>query len=162
MTDSPIFIVGCPRSGTTLWRDLLRSHPRLTFPAEFHFIPELYRVYGDPSRELHYEDLVSEPEARLQELTSFLGLRFEPKMLEYHRELNARRSLNHKRLTKPASPGGSDWRKQMRRADIERFEALAGDLLETLGTNVHFQVLRPARGSERCWIRRAPVFACPW
>jgi len=48
---SPIFIVGCPRSGTALLRDLLRSHPRLTFPPESHFIPAFYRGYGDPRTE---------------------------------------------------------------------------------------------------------------
>ena len=47
-SDAPIFIVGCARSGTTLLRDLLRSHPRLTFPEESHFIPLFYRAYGDP------------------------------------------------------------------------------------------------------------------
>jgi len=45
----PFFIVGCPRSGTTLLRDLLRSHPRLTIPPESHFIPGFYRAFGDPS-----------------------------------------------------------------------------------------------------------------
>lgn len=45
---APIFIVGCPRSGTTMLRDLLRSHPHLTFPNESHFIPAFYRGYGDP------------------------------------------------------------------------------------------------------------------
>ncbi|MGO9012164.1 MAG: sulfotransferase family protein [Bryobacteraceae bacterium] len=45
----PIFLVGCPRSGTTLLRDLLRSHPNLTFPPESRFIPRLYRAFGDPS-----------------------------------------------------------------------------------------------------------------
>jgi len=45
----PIFLVGCPRSGTTLLRDLLRSHPNLTFPPESHFIPRFYRAFGDPS-----------------------------------------------------------------------------------------------------------------
>ncbi len=49
--DPPIFIVGAPRSGTTLLRDLLRSHPRLTFPRESHFIPRFYRAYGDPRNE---------------------------------------------------------------------------------------------------------------
>jgi len=51
MVDSPVFIVGCPRSGTTLLRDLLRSHPRLTFPPESHFIPHLYRAHGNPKTE---------------------------------------------------------------------------------------------------------------
>jgi len=45
---SPIFIVGCARSGTTLLRDLLRAHPRLTFPIESHFIPAFGKAYGDP------------------------------------------------------------------------------------------------------------------
>jgi len=47
-SDSPIFIVGCPRSGTALLRNLLRSHPHLAFPTESHFIPAYYRGYGDP------------------------------------------------------------------------------------------------------------------
>jgi hypothetical protein len=50
-TDAPIFIVGCPRSGTTLFRNLLRSHPRLTFPPETHFIPSLYRIHGNPGND---------------------------------------------------------------------------------------------------------------
>ena len=48
MRNSPIFVVGASRSGTNLFRDLLRSHPRITFPGESHFIPLLYRAYGDP------------------------------------------------------------------------------------------------------------------
>ena len=38
MTDNtPFFLVGCVRSGTTLLRDLLRKHPRLEAPEETHF-----------------------------------------------------------------------------------------------------------------------------
>lgn len=48
---APIFIVGCPRSGTTLLRNLLRSHPHLSFPHETHFIPQIYEAYGDPANE---------------------------------------------------------------------------------------------------------------
>ena len=51
MDYSPIFIVGCPRSGTNLLRDLLRSHPHLAFPGESHFIPDFYKGYGDPKNE---------------------------------------------------------------------------------------------------------------
>lgn len=35
--NSPFFLVGCVRSGTTLLRDLLRLHPRLECPEETHF-----------------------------------------------------------------------------------------------------------------------------
>ena len=51
MTQTPIFIVGHPRSGTTLLRELLQSHPRLSFPPESHFIPKFYRQFGDPQTE---------------------------------------------------------------------------------------------------------------
>lgn len=50
-SNRPIFIIGHPRSGTTLLRDLLRSHPNITFPDESHFIPTYYRAYGDPTSE---------------------------------------------------------------------------------------------------------------
>jgi hypothetical protein len=46
---APVFVLGCPRSGTTLLRNLLRSHPNLTFPSESHFIPLFYRAWGDPA-----------------------------------------------------------------------------------------------------------------
>jgi hypothetical protein len=44
----PIFVVGCPRSGTSLLRNLLRAHPRLSLPPESNFIPAFYHRYGDP------------------------------------------------------------------------------------------------------------------
>ena len=51
MTCSPIFIVGCPRSGTHLLRNMLRAHPNLSFPGESHFIPKFFRAFGDPQSE---------------------------------------------------------------------------------------------------------------
>lgn len=48
MADAPFFIVGCPRSGTTLLRQLLNAHPRLAIPGESHFIPHVCRGYPGP------------------------------------------------------------------------------------------------------------------
>lgn len=48
----PIFVVGCPRSGTTLLRLMLDAHPELAIPPESHFIPLVARVrarYERPS-----------------------------------------------------------------------------------------------------------------
>jgi hypothetical protein len=56
---APIFIVGCPRSGTGLVRNLLRSHPNLSFPRESHFIVPFYRAYGDPRTEREAIDLAT-------------------------------------------------------------------------------------------------------
>ncbi|HXE80339.1 MAG TPA: sulfotransferase [Vicinamibacterales bacterium] len=47
-TQPPFFVIGSPRSGTTLLRNLLRSHPALAVSPESHFVPILYRAAGDP------------------------------------------------------------------------------------------------------------------
>jgi hypothetical protein len=39
---APIFVIGAPRSGTTLLRIMLSSHPRIYIPPESDFIPRLY------------------------------------------------------------------------------------------------------------------------
>src|SRR5688572_28548977 len=47
----PVFIVGSPRSGTTMLRTMLDAHPTLAIPPESHFITSMWRVrrrYGPP------------------------------------------------------------------------------------------------------------------
>lgn len=44
MTSSPVFVVGCGRSGTTLLRLMLDAHPLLAIPGESHFIPSAYEA----------------------------------------------------------------------------------------------------------------------
>lgn len=39
----PIFIVGCPRSGTTLLSSFLHAHPRIAMPPETRFLLPIYR-----------------------------------------------------------------------------------------------------------------------
>ena len=41
--ESPIFIVGAPRSGTTLLRLQLNAHPRIAIPAETNFFRAVYQ-----------------------------------------------------------------------------------------------------------------------
>lgn len=48
--DRPVFVGGCPRSGTTLLRSMLNAHPVLALPRETHFVLESYRrraTFGD-------------------------------------------------------------------------------------------------------------------
>lgn len=40
--DAPVFIVGAPRSGTTMLRLMLNAHPRIAIPFESDFIPKFY------------------------------------------------------------------------------------------------------------------------
>src|SRR5262249_61450483 len=41
------FVVGVPRSGTTLLRLMLDAHPALAIPPETHFLPKLIRLCQD-------------------------------------------------------------------------------------------------------------------
>jgi len=50
----PFFILGSPRSGTTLLRDLLRDHPRLKCPEETHFF-RWADPFGSPKFTSHYK-----------------------------------------------------------------------------------------------------------
>jgi hypothetical protein len=43
LTCEPVFVVGCSRSGTTLLRLMLNSHPSLAIPDESHFIIDVHR-----------------------------------------------------------------------------------------------------------------------
>ncbi|HWS37445.1 MAG TPA: sulfotransferase [Actinoplanes sp.] len=50
MSDRPIFVVGCPRSGTTMLQLMLHAHPRIALPPENRFLlPAFYRrhEFGD-------------------------------------------------------------------------------------------------------------------
>ncbi|MFI7450592.1 sulfotransferase family protein [Nonomuraea sp. NPDC049714] len=50
MSDRPVFVIGCPRSGTTMLQLMLHSHPRLAVPPETRFLMPAYyrrRSFGD-------------------------------------------------------------------------------------------------------------------
>ncbi|GIG82371.1 sulfotransferase family protein [Planotetraspora kaengkrachanensis] len=49
-SDRPVFVVGCPRSGTTMLQLMLHSHQRIAVPPETRFVGTAYfsrRMYGD-------------------------------------------------------------------------------------------------------------------
>jgi hypothetical protein len=50
INDRPIFVVGCPRSGTTMLQLMLHAHPRIAIPPETRFLLRAYnnrREFGD-------------------------------------------------------------------------------------------------------------------
>jgi len=55
------FIVGVGRSGTTLLRLMLDSHPELAIPPETHFIPELTRAF--PGRRVNPDEFAARLDA---------------------------------------------------------------------------------------------------
>ncbi|MEU6738788.1 sulfotransferase family protein [Streptosporangium sandarakinum] len=63
-SDRPIFIVGCPRSGTTLLQLMTHAHHRIAIPPETRFMVTAYQ------RRLHFGDL--EDPARRRELAEWV------------------------------------------------------------------------------------------
>ena len=58
--DRPIFVVACPRSGTTLLQLMLHAHPRIAIPPENRFFLEVYKrraKFGDLRKRKNREAL---------------------------------------------------------------------------------------------------------
>jgi hypothetical protein len=91
-------------------------------------------------REIRYEDLVGSADRRAAELASlcsFLGLAYEPAMLDYSElardeVLERARRFNPNVTSKPISVTRS-WETEMPADQVEVFEVVAGDVLADLG-----------------------------
>jgi len=84
--------------------------------------------------ELRYERLVDDPEGECRALCAFLGIRYDAAMLAYHEgRTRSAPGLSSKRQWLPPTAGLRDWRTEMHGADLDRFEAAAGPLLDELG-----------------------------
>ncbi|HEY8467829.1 MAG TPA: sulfotransferase [Solirubrobacterales bacterium] len=114
-------------------------------------------VLGD-YMEIRYEDLVTDTEATVRRVCSFIGLDFDPEMLRYHERAEERlremagamparagrppreageRLRAHRMATKPPSKERiARWREEMDPEYRAVFEQHAGDLLRDLGYEV--------------------------
>jgi hypothetical protein len=98
--------------------------------------------------EVRYEDLVSKPERTLRRLTARLRLPFAGEMLAFHVGRQRHEpGLSAKDAWLPPTPGLRDWRVALAPADLELFEALAGDLLARLGYERACDAVSPAVAS---------------
>jgi hypothetical protein len=81
--NGPIFIVGAPRSGTTVLQYRLRNHPRISLPTgESHFFIPLYRNQADYGDLSQLENIHRVLQAMLDQSRDFLetdlhGLKFD-------------------------------------------------------------------------------------
>jgi hypothetical protein len=84
--------------------------------------------------EIFYERLVHRPAEECAGLCAFLGVPYDERMLRFHEgRTKTKPGLDAKTAWLPITPGLRDWRTQMPAADVERFEAAVGDLLDELG-----------------------------
>lgn len=84
--------------------------------------------------EMQYENLVANLEQVCQSLCDFLGVPYDEAMLRFHKGREKQDAdLDAKHAWLPPTPGLRDWRTQMEKPDLIRFEAVAGELLDELG-----------------------------
>ena len=106
------------------------------FTYDLRDLGDYYRTYCDtmahldavlPGRihRISYERLTAAPEDEIRRAVSYLGLEFEPAMMEFHRNPRAVRTASAEQVRRPISQGGNEaWRP---------FSPWLGPLRETLG-----------------------------
>lgn len=99
------------------------------------------RRFGpDRIARVRYEDLVGEPEAEIRRLLAFVGLDFVRACLAGDKSAIPGYSATTHELvgTAPVAARADAWRRKLGEREVELFESVCGDLLETLGyTRVH-------------------------
>jgi hypothetical protein len=119
-----------PVTTAALWWEW---HLRLGREAGGSLGPGLYH-------ELRYEDLVAHPEKVCATLCAFLAVPYADAMLRFHEgRTKTKPTLSAKNAWLPVTAGLRDWRSDMPTEDVDRFEAVAGDLLEELGYERAFE-----------------------
>lgn len=84
---------------------------------------------------VHYETIVADPAAAMERIAAFLGLDFDPAMTSPSGlDLPEYTRYQHTLIGKPLDSRRIDaWRNQLKKREIEIFEALTGDLIRLLG-----------------------------
>jgi hypothetical protein len=120
------------------WRDDPVSTSALFWEWNVHLGRRAGAALG-PQRyyEVRYETVVDRPAAACDRLCGFLAVPFSDRMVRYH-ERHSESAGSEERTSLPPTPGLRDWRYQLPAEAIERFEAVAGDLLSKLGYTRRF------------------------
>jgi len=87
--------------------------------------------------ELRYEDLVATPEAELRRLCDFLGVSWQPAMLEYHRDVkrsvpDSKRHIWPMLDKPPQKDNAGRWKRELTRGERIGFEKRAWSMLSVM------------------------------
>jgi hypothetical protein len=100
---------------------------------------------------VRYEDLLASPEATLRAIAAFAGLDYEPVMAQGTGHSPTRyHERQHRLVGQPPDQSRADgWQYSLTAREIEIFESVAGEFLETLGYQAEYGIqARPARPLE--------------
>ncbi len=86
--------------------------------------------------EIHYEQLLADPETNLKKICDVLGVAYSDNMLNFHKNeaLYATDARNRENLQKPLMASNKEkWRSLMSLQDLQEFETVAGNYLKQFG-----------------------------
>ena len=105
---------------------------------------------GEHYLEIMYEDLVEDAEGEIKDICGFLGLAFDPGMMDYTERARGsvlpRASMYNPHVTEKPRAGVRSWQDSMPPRDVEVFESVAGDVLSLLGYERRFP--QPGSGAR--------------
>lgn len=115
------------------------------------------RRVGARLQRVRYEDLITRPEAVCRDLCGFLGVEFDPAMLEAHASGEAARTAGKSvlwaNLTRPVqSDNSGKWRRDSVE-NVSQFERGAADALDALGYALACVPLAPPDADEVAYIQ---------
>ena len=87
---------------------------------------------------VRYEDITGQPETTMQQLCKFLGFRYTPSMLSFHKTDEAKKAAESSDLwgnviNPVMSQNSRKFLREAAPADVRIFELVAGDVLDALG-----------------------------
>ncbi|MBD3370723.1 hypothetical protein GF402_10200 [Candidatus Fermentibacteria bacterium] len=93
------------------------------------------REYPDRFLLLRFEDLLSDPESCLEKLCSFLGVEFDPVMLDFHAMARDVPEWEwHGNLSRPLDPSRCyGWKDRMGQREVCVVESVCGELIDSFG-----------------------------
>lgn len=107
---------------------------------------DLHRRYPDTTMLIRYEDLVAGLEDRLREVCSFLGVEFDPEMLNYHNKDYVQMSPESRHInSRPDSALAERWRSDLSDRQVAIVESLCEHDMCELDLTVEQPPLRVGR-----------------
>jgi hypothetical protein len=111
---------------TRRWRSYVEMHEQLH-----------KRLAKDQYMMLRYQDLIEEPEHRLKEICSFLGVNFEQQMLEYHQRdeegfAEGEKSWKKGTLQPIQKNKNEEWKEELTPWQVTLVENMAGEHLQKM------------------------------
>jgi hypothetical protein len=151
------------RGGSVARFAAFRKDPVATVAAWWEALVRLGREDGaglgaELYHEVRYEHLVADPTAECMKLCAFLGVRFDERMLRFHEgRVRTDPGLDAKKAWRPVTSGLRNWASEMSSRDVERFEAVAGELLDELSYERGAPELSPEVRADAARVRRSFV-----